>query len=1459
MKTLSLLGQEIAPNRVKTWITYVGLDLVLRPAVIQENSVDNVTTPLSGNVESDPWNYKVSGVPSYAVDPNYRVHLAFLRESFALNRTSRQFSMLPFLQTATFPSLTMSHIPSATSADGIRASVSVVFVNPVSNFATSTVFDTLSTTDTTNQTKGFGYFPPSDVLSVGSWLGLFTRFYLPETLTREAWKGVPWVPFESPDFNRPQGSSGLDWDWGFPGSRDPWFVGRIASIEAVGETLTVKATNEESGFTWPRVPESGTFPPSRGQRLPIIYGFADHYSAPILRAPWHGTLASNLNDTQTEGIYLSPPFDGIPSFGNLWIGGEKVSYTSIDRSSGLLGGVSIRRIGGVEVGSATFHNAGTAVFAEGETAVALGTDEMSGISSLYVRANNGEAPVRIPSGYFGIVTKTATENTEIGSGTKEAVIQPDRFGDVVQLYQRATLSRQPVLSAPGVEFSEISFGVDVPLSGDESPWGATTQEFFLAKGDERDVSTQSGKRVFSTGSPNVPYLFDWAFDPLTLEYDSTSETIFAPATSSPSSTFGDPNDAGYMRVLWPLSNPASDWSPFSTYSDYWVTRIEFSYDLKISAIGKQQEFSVAMIGGGGSFYDVKDGDIVHSVVVDAGAPATYTLEWTLDVQASGYKLSDILQASRRDGGARFAVFPSLAFGGGDPDFTWEIEDSSGDKIFPSGKFFLQESSTDTTLDFTASDPTSIVAEASDDGTGFFAAQGLPKPSLNMNVIGLFEGKFQFINRQEIASPSVFGNPDTQVTGPGYWKMALDFIADLDAAPGSTVCLSWTLSLRIQGTTTAAHRYHYNFWVEDFTDSDIGPGIQADWANGERIEIKKNQDSAVTDEVDKELVSGFSTVRGSGDFGGDIDAWPRNPFGIRVFCQNAFKPEQGSSYDPFTESVPGFASESDPDDRPQFSVTATWTLSTTSTIDPPAGRGENVDQVPGAIVAHPGALNLEFFADGQGPLAVLNEEIDPEDDKSPSWRDFAALDSSNYGVGSVITNPTDILKRWIQKSETVSDIIRGAQDLDIWSADYNSGTWESSSENLNEHYRVFAYDSESPYEFGFDARNLGSDWGAVLARLAFEARTNLSRTTGSYINTAMPFAFLSAGRGPSFSFPAVSKQIDVSEVLEFNYLGKRASDFANFVSVVYDADDSRLGNREGVSRFRKYTQSSPEGLVGTSFEFSSASDVAGYSGGVLYSNKSLYQTGSETAVWIDFPITVLGSEFQSITVGLDRIATVGDPDSTFLGSLTYRSNSGTWNASGDAGKSTINYADYGLGDPTDGTPVGRPVYFTYNLKDPPTGDAAIEAAWEDFTDEWTAADESIAGVRIGLDSTLGSVASRWSLSSVTLSTSRKDGLISSVDLLGPRPISYALEAHRGSSGAEDWRGYIEDQLSDSSLMVEVVVATSVGWDVELGDVVTVDVPAQIIDEEVTPVASTVNIRVIGWERGSDGVALRGVIL
>ena len=140
---------------------------------------------------------------------------------------------------------------------------------------------------------------------------------------------------------------------------------------------------------------------------------------------------------------------------------------------------------------------------------------------------------------------------------------------------------------------------------------------------------------------------------------------------------------------------------------------------------------------------------------------------------------------------------------------------------------------------------------------------------------------------------------------------------------------------------------------------------------------------------------------------------------------------------------------------------------------------------------------------------------------------------------------------------------------------------------------------------------------------------------------------------------------------------------------------------------------------------------------------------------------------------------------------------------------------------------------FDLDAPPDPDpsgtwAAFKTAWEN---------NEIEGVRIELDSTLGSNVSFYTVGKVETLSHYDSAAVAS----------------------EDWLDYMSGELAKDSRLVDVVVRTDAGWDLELGDVITCDVPAQVLDEGVTPVSGTVQLRLIGVSRSEEGVALRGVVL
>ena len=123
-----------------------------------------------------------------------------------------------------------------------------------------------------------------------------------------------------------------------------------------------------------------------------------------------------------------------------------------------------------------------------------------------------------------------------------------------------------------------------------------------------------------------------------------------------------------------------------------------------------------------------------------------------------------------------------------------------------------------------------------------------------------------------------------------------------------------------------------------------------------------------------------------------------------------------------------------------------------------------EPVPGQITANPGSLAMTFFADSYGIPA-------PDD-------------SYRAPVGSLLSYSTDCIKGWLQ--------IFGNEDSTDTS--YGEGT-SFSTESVNYWPGPSGSSTTIPpryYESAFDARTLGASFSDVLVRLAYEARANLTR-------------------------------------------------------------------------------------------------------------------------------------------------------------------------------------------------------------------------------------------------------------------------------------------------------------------------------------------------------------------------------
>lgn len=1443
MKTLSELGQEIAPNRVKTWLTYVGLDYV------------NPPTGPPGFLGEGGWRLKFAGVPLYYSNPlNRRVTLPAGRIE------SDAYQVFPWLQAYAFPSLSMTHVPDPGSADGTRASVTAVLANPVAQTPTTTVYDWLSGLDDYSGDFSNGYWPSQKVLAVGNWFSLWTRCYLPEQLTREEQRGIPWLPMSARDWNMNPGGSEGSWDWRFEESRDPYFVGRIASVEAVGETTTITATNQEEGFEWPRIPNTGTHEPSRGERIPLIYGNAKNVPVPILFSPWKGSLVSDISRTGRRGIRLSKPLDGLPPEGSIWIGGERVTYDGIDLDSGVLENVTRGQPSGVFKGSRTFHSAGETCFGDGSTTIVVSDDSVTSISALYIRANASETPVVVPSSLYQVRFRTEAERPELGSATTEIGITSTQFQHIVTAYQRATLAEQAVEVAADDSAAPLAvkvLGTDQPDVGDEPPFTVLASSYRdgssgfnwppYSSGQQQDRIIRRGLfplweyRNDIKGKELSGRSYVWGYgitDGETVGMDTAAVTLRCPKE------VGDNYYLAGMFWQYGCGNGANN-SAFADFGAWYMGKADFSLDVRVTRIGAgtSQEFILGLAGSTRETYNFAYGEVLASFVAEEAG--TYSVSFTLEF-STGTRLSHILTGSEHrpgSGGLKFVLFPGQSTGTAG-DFEVSINDASGNLNDVGMTVYLRES-----LDDLPELTDQVVVTAVEKSRSDYFSKTSPYRSVSANTLELVGSDVEvagyettYNENRTALTPNTFSDP---------YKLWLKYVPDMAGFADAKTAEAFDITLNFYGSDATDDLYQFkwgldnksvfaiaieNSFLQERDGADQDGDDSFEYAvTSSRVNLSDNYRNVWLNSLDPELFQIDLSVTGT-------------------FTSTAIVVD--------AEGAALHASQTEAEGSPTANCQIVWTFYET-TEETGGSLGESQATVGEAsIAANPGDFELEFMVDASGPSAVLGQAITPSDDYSLEWNDFQALDETNYGPGTVVETPTDIIKRWIQRSPSVSKnhygTVSGGDDpFELFDADYRVGWWELSTNNLNEHYKILGYDAAARYTWGFDARDLGSDWESVLSRLAFEARTNLTRTSGSENNPGMPYRMLAAGEGPGYAWPAAAKQIDVSEILAFDYIGKRNEDFANDLTVFYETDNSRTSNEDDSGRYRKVTVSRPGGITGGEIDWATV-DVTSETGCDTFRHDEylrVTQTGATVSLQADLPTGVPGNLYRYITVSISRQSAA---DSTFTGALSFRSNTySTWGTA-----PSIDFTDYGTGDPTDGVASSRIFKYTYDLTTPPDPEPA---AWTTFIAAWTSGSDQILGIDLGLDSTLGDDPSVWKLYSVRVHNDPNATIQDSIELIGNRPRTFTLEAHRTprgefeSQGALDWRKYMERELARDDQLVRVIVATDAGWDLELGDVVTCDVPAEILDEHTVPVAGTVNLRVIGWDRNPDGVALVGVIV
>tara|TARA_R110000824_G_scaffold96531_4_gene231086 strand:- start:1641 stop:6209 length:4569 start_codon:yes stop_codon:yes gene_type:complete len=1522
----------------------------------------------------------------------------------------------------------MSHLPDPSGLDGIRAEVAAVFVNPVVSGASTTLYDLLRNQETLASTLSQGDQPVQNILAVGSFLGLMSRVYLPETFTREAWAGMPFAPFESPDFAKPV-NAGDTWNWTWPEGTDYWFLGRISSIEAVGQTITVRATNQENGFAWPRISENGSYEPSRGERIPLIYGDAYRFPVPILAAPFSTTLVAPIDDLQTSSVVISSPLDGLPQAGTLWIGGEAITYTGLSPGTGELTGVTRGPQGGTREGAASFHNGGERVFAPGRTVLCLGDEGTSAVSAIYVRTNQSNHPVMIPSSFYALGRLKSDDPDGVGVPIQVAQIDSADFQEMILYYQRSAVTRQVKYStAADVELTRTAFGPSETVTG---VWYATLACGRRLLWDPRTGATTSEDTTLNTLTRFPYYPFPVLKNTLPLDgsFDLYQELINLNATwndeQGPNTVFSIGFDQWEMQAT--LDGDSSDlyqgtkisaptnWSaqtiskPGPSVADFsvpknitgwyfslepdnanisgistdWLYTVEFSYTLTVDAVedGTDQKFVLAWADGSKNFYD--QGTTAGRVIdeVTAREAGNYTFNWTVEAR-EGTQVSALDEVA-------FVVFAGPGVGSGAPNFTIKLDDGS------------TRNAVTGTIVHSASSSTTVVTDSPshdnlepDDGESFFWGTATPLGmghQLHWGSAACNTFDYSTVTQSltlpggkniERSTTQVWGDPAfvrpfrvTFDTSPDFQKMVDDGKID-----SSTVGYSARLKLSFTVPYTASDQFHFLWGIYPQGETE-GGSIITKFPHArsvlERGPLTTETATYKTFPVYSERFFPSESFRDS-----PMATWDKYDWKAVVEISNDYTTYGTHNNMGFLGMIAGTSATGfEPHSGWVWNLTGAitvnveWEFDTVSVI-PPAQRETSPELTTAAIVANPGAFELEFFADARGPLASKGEADSPapqypETPRPERFKDLQAFDAT-YGETTAVANPTDILKRWIERSDSATN---PGTSLELFEADYSD---LDASKNLNDNYNTLFRGVSAPYVMGFDARNLGSDWESVLARIAWEARTNIVRVseskTASYnTDVGMPFRFLSAGTAPGYSFGDSVAQLAADDVLAFDFVGKRATEVANSTVAFYDTDDSRLGDANNPNRYRR-TVDRPLGgrpiqtldlatapsiasfdipnalsstnlsdeitlaltdhgaVLGEVLTLSGASDLGSgsttiteevleesggrvvteiidddslkfrvsvaanetvSSGGGVGLDVKFYrsplvgsvglaplsmpfpysvvkQDAATTAFWLDFSGSAQAAPINAIRFQIGRRKLFAAPvqqNSTFTGELSFRGfqSYDTWGTDGVTGSPTIKITDLGLGDPTQpGDPTensGVLVDMVFDLDSPPDPDPS--GTWAAFKTAWDADD--ILGVRIQLDSSLGSNLSGYELGKVSTLSLYDSEAVASANRVGVHPAAFQLETHRttpGASyslGAEDWLDYIGGELAKDSRLVDVVVRSDAGWSLELGDVVTCDVPAQVLDEGVTPVSGTVQLRLIGVSRSEEGVALRGVVL
>ena len=507
----------------------------------------------------------------------------------------------------------------------------------------------------------------------------------------------------------------------------------------------------------------------------------------------------------------------------------------------------------------------------------------------------------------------------------------------------------------------------------------------------------------------------------------SAQTITKPGPSV--ADFSGGNDInGWYFSLEP------DGTNISGISTDWLYTVDFSYTLTVDAVedGTDQKFILAWSDGSGHFYD--QGTTAGRVIdeVTAREAGNYEFNWTVEAREG-------TQGSALDEVA-FVVFAGPGVGSGAPSFTIKLDDGSTRNAVtgtivhsaPAARVFVTDEAGQSNL-------------FDDVGADFFwrssssnASRGLGQQlhwgsagcntfdySTGSGVLTVPGGKNIERSTTQSWGSEAFVRPFrvTFDTSPDFQQMVDDGKID-----GSTVGYSASLKLSFTVPYTSSDRFHFLWRIVPSGESAGGSIITqfpSDQGILERGPLTTETATTKTIEVYSEEVFTSDSVQGFG-----MANWDSYDWNAAIEISNDYTTP--GRHDNFGymgmisgTSGTGFEQNSGWVWNLTGTITAKveWVFDTDSVV-PPAQRETSPELTTGAIIANPGAFELEFFADARGPLASKGEADSPapqypETPRPERFKDLQAFDT-DYGETTAVVNPTDILKRWIERSDSATN-------------------------------------------------------------------------------------------------------------------------------------------------------------------------------------------------------------------------------------------------------------------------------------------------------------------------------------------------------------------------------------------------------------------------------------------------------